>query len=290
MNDDVKARVKKVLVFGPSGMLGHEMVRVLIESGLLVQSAGRSSADLQFDLENADFTDERLSGFDYFVNCIGLTTHNIDESDAESVRAANLLNAEFPKLLAEFAFTAGTKVIQIATDCVFSGAKGEYLETDLHDAQDVYGTTKSKGEVSSPAFMHLRSSIIGRELKGKKSLLEWVNGQPNGASIPGFTDRLWNGVTTTAFSKVVAGVILEGTFKPGVWHLIPANALTKAELVEAIAKSIGRTDLEITPEESGTPKDLTLATNHPDFNQLLWTNAGYQSIPTIEELLNEISG
>jgi dTDP-4-dehydrorhamnose reductase len=271
-------------------MLGHEMVRVLKESGLSVQTAGRSSAEIPFDVENADFTGEQLTGFDYVVNCIGLTTHNIDELEPESARAANLLNAEFPKLLAEFAFNSGTRVIQIATDCVFSGTKGGYTETDLHDAQDVYGTTKSKGEVSSPVFMHLRSSIIGRELKGKKSLLEWVNDQPKGAVIPGFTDRLWNGVTTTAFSKVVAGVILEGTFKAGVWHLIPANALTKAQLVEAIAKSLGRTDLEIAPEESGTPKDLTLATNHPDFNQLLWNNAGYQSIPAIEELLNEISG
>ncbi len=204
--------------------------------------------------KNADFTDYRFTGFDYFVNCIGLTTHNIDESDPESARAANLLNAEFPKLLAEFSSTAGTKVIQIATDCVFSGAKGKYLETDLHDAQDVYGTTKSKGEVSSPALMHLRSSIIGRELKGKKSLLEWVNGQQKGASIPGFTDRLWNGVATTAFSKVVAGVIREGTFKPGVWHLIPANALTKAELVEAIARALGRVDLEVVLRSQVLPK------------------------------------
>ena len=138
--------------------------------------------------------------------------------------------------------------------------------------------------------MHIRASIIGRELKGKKSLLEWVNSQPKGAAIPGFTDRVWNGVTSTAFAKVVEGVIGQNTFKPGVWHLIPANKVTKAELVEAIANSLGRTDLEITPEESGTPKDLTLSTNDPEFNQLLWTNAGYQSIPTIEELLNEISG
>lgn len=290
MTDQTKASSKKVLVFGHSGMLGHEMVRVLRESGLLVHTAGRISADIQFDVESADFTDDRFTGFDYFVNCIGLTTHNINESDPESVRAANLLNAEFPKLLAEFASNTGTKVIQIATDCVFSGTKGGYTETDVHDVQDVYGTTKSQGEVSSPAFMHLRSSIIGRELKGKKSLLEWVNGHPKDASIPGFTDRLWNGVTSTAFSKVVAGVILEDTFRPGVWHLIPANALTKAQLVGAIAGALGRDDLEVVPKESGSPKDLTLATNHPDFNQLLWTNAGYQSIPTIEELLNEISG
>ena len=290
MIDQSKELIKKVLVFGPSGMLGHEMVRVLKTSGLLVQTAGRSSADIQFDVESADFSDERFRGFDYLVNCIGLTTHNIDESDPESIRAANLLNAEFPKLMSEFAINSEARVIQIATDCVFSGAKGGYIETDVHDAKDVYGTTKSTGEVSLPEFMHLRSSIIGRERKGKKSLFEWVNQQPKNAAIPGFTDRLWNGVTTTAFAKVVAGIVGQNTFRPGVWHLIPANKVTKAELVEALAEALGRTDLEMVPAESGTPKDLTLATNDPEFNQLLWNNAGYQSIPTIEELLTEISG
>ena len=279
-----------VLVFGPMGMLGHEVVKALRGKNFGVTTAGRAGADLHFEVGTSDLSELRMREFDFIVNCIGLITHNINESDAKSVAAAKLVNSEFPDQLAEFAEKKKLRVMQIATDCVFSGVKGCYLETDPHDATDVYGTTKSAGEVKSPTFMHIRASIIGRELKGKKSLLEWVNSQPKGAAIPGFTDRVWNGVTSTAFAKVVEGVIGQNTFKPGVWHLIPANKVTKAELVEAIANSLGRTDLEITPEESGTPKDLTLATNHPDFNQLLWTNAGYQSIPTIEELLNEISG
>lgn len=279
-----------VLVFGPMGMLGHEVVKALREKGFGVTTAGRAGADLHFEVGASDLSEVRMSEFDFIVNCIGLISHNINESDAKSVAVAKLVNSEFPDQLAEFAEKKKIRVIQIATDCVFSGAKGGYLETDPHDATDVYGTTKSAGEIKSPTFMHIRASIIGRELKGKKSLLEWVNSQPKGVAIPGFTDRVWNGITSTAFSKVVAGVILEDTFRPGVWHLIPANALTKAELVEAIARALGRADLEVVPEESGTPKDLTLATNHPDFSKLLWTNAGYQSIPTLEELLNEISG
>jgi len=230
-----------------------------------------------------------LHGFDYFVNCIGLTTHNIKESDPASVESARLLNTEFPKRLEVVALNSGTRVIQIATDCVFSGAKGNYLETDIHDAKDVYGMTKSQGEISSPSFMHLRSSIIGHELKGKKSLLEWVSGQSENAKVPGFTDRIWNGVTTTAFAKVVAGVISNDTFRAGVWHLVPANKLSKFELVGGIAKALGRSDLEITPVESGTSKDLTLSTNHPEFNKTLWKDAGYQAIPRIEDLLDEIS-
>jgi len=282
-------RMQKVLVFGPTGMLGHEMVMTLKELGMSIQTAGRTMADIEFDVEDANFSDERFQGFDYFVNCIGLTTHNIKESDPASVESARLLNTEFPKRLEAVALDTGTRVIQIATDCVFSGTKGNYLETDIHDAKDVYGVTKSQGEISSPSFMHLRSSIIGRELKGKKSLLEWVIGQSENVKVPGFTDRIWNGVTTTAFAKVVAGVISKDTFRPGVWHLVPANKLSKLELVGGIAKALGRSDLKITPAESGTSKDLTLSTNHPEFNKILWKDAGYQEIPSIEDLLDEIS-
>lgn len=280
----------KVLVLGHSGMLGHEMVRVLKQEGIAVTTAGRTGADIEFDVSKIDLSDSRLQGFDYLINCIGLTTHNINESDQASVSRAKLLNTEFPKQLASFAETSGAKVIQIATDCVFSGSKGSYLETDLHDATDVYGTTKSAGEIDSSAVMQLRCSIIGRETKGKKSLLEWVIGQPQGASLPGFTDRHWNGVTTTAFARVVAGIIQSSSFRSGTRHLIPADQMTKFELVSKISEAFGREDLKVSPKASGVAKDLTLSTIDPEFNAGLWRAAGYQSIPSIKELIAEIAG
>lgn len=280
----------KVLVFGPTGMLGHEMVRVLKGEGLSVTTAGRLDSDIFFEVGASDFSEPRLQGFDFIVNCIGLITHNIDEAEPSSVASARLLNTEFPIQLANFAEQTGAKLIQIATDCVFSGSRGGYVETDNHDATDVYGRTKSAGEVESPNAMHIRASIIGRELKGKKSLLEWVIGQADNASVPGFTDRLWNGVTTTAFAKVVAGVISGSAFKSGVWHLVPKDKVSKFELVSLIASALGRLDLQIAPTESGLAKDLTLATDHQGVNLGLWKAAGYQEVPAIKELIAEIAG
>jgi dTDP-4-dehydrorhamnose reductase len=280
----------KVLVLGHSGMLGHEMVRVLKQEGIAVSTAGRTGADIEFDVSKMDLGDGRLQGFDYLVNCIGLTTHNINEADQASVSRAKLLNTDFPKKLARLAEGSGAKVIQIATDCVFSGSKGSYLETDPHDAKDVYGKTKSEGEIESPAVMQLRCSIIGRETKGKKSLLEWVLGQPRGASVPGFTDRHWNGVTTTAFSRVVAGIVQSSGFRATTRHLIPADQMTKFELVSKISEAFSRDDLEVSPKASRVAKDLTLSTIDPEFNAGLWRAAGYQSIPSIKELIAEIAG
>lgn len=279
----------KVLVLGPTGMLGHEMVRTLKANHIEVKTAGRSGSDVYLDAYDAGFPNSMLQGFDYIVNCIGLTTHNINLDDQSSVAAARVINSEFPRKLIEFAEGDGAKVIQIATDCVFSGAAGRYVESDAHDAIDTYGTTKSEGEVPSTNSMHLRSSIIGRELRGKKSLLEWVLNQPRQARIPGFTDRMWNGVTTTAFSKVVAGIVSSGDFKSGVWHLVPKDFLSKFDLVSLIAKHFGRSDLDIVPSESGNPKDLTLSTLHPELNHSLWVGGDYGLPPTIEKLIVEMA-
>jgi dTDP-4-dehydrorhamnose reductase len=266
------------------------MVRVLKQEGIDVTTAGRSGADIEFDVSKIDLSDARLKGYDYLINCIGLITHNIDEANSNSVLRARQLNTEFPKQLARFAEGSGAKVIQITTDCVFSGSKGSYLETDSHDAIDVYGKTKSEGEVESLAVMQLRCSIIGREQKGKKSLLEWVIGQPHGATVSGYTDRHWNGVTTTAFAKVVAGIIQSSSFRAGTRHLVPAGQMTKFELVSKISDAFGREDLKVSPKASGVAKDLTLSTIDPEFNDELWGAAGYQSIPSIKELITEIAG
>lgn len=279
----------RVLVFGPTGMLGHEMVKILKGRGFEVTTAGRSDSDIFFEVGACDLSELRLHGFDFIVNCIGMITHVINESDPNSVASAKLLNTEFPMQLADLAEQTGVKLIQIATDCVFSGSKGGYVETDKHDATDVYGRTKSAGEVVSPNTMHIRASIIGRELKSKRSLLEWVIRQPENTEIPGFTDRLWNGVTTTAFSKVVAGVISRSSFKPGIWHLVPRDAVSKFELVSMIAIAFGRSDLAITPSGSGLAKDLTLSTAYSEVNLGFWQVAGYRQRPTIKELIAEIA-
>jgi dTDP-4-dehydrorhamnose reductase len=179
-------------------------------------------------------------------------------------------------------------VIQIATDCVFSGQKGSYLESEAHDALDVYGKSKSLGEVPNASMMHLRVSIIGPEVGRSTSLLEWVRNQPNGAQIFGFTDHLWNGVTTSHFGKLARGIIESDLFEAGVFHVVPGNRLPKNKLVEKIASVFGRDDIQVQPKPSGNTVDRTLETNDPSFNSSLWAAAGYPTPPTVEQMLEEI--
>jgi dTDP-4-dehydrorhamnose reductase len=138
--------------------------------------------------------------------------------------------------------------------------------------------------------MHIRVSTIGRELGRSTLLLEWVLSHPMGATIPGYTDHFWNGVTTNHFAKIARGVIETGSFRPGLSHLVPENSMSKAELVRQIAKAFDRNDLVVQDTESGKPIDRTLRTVDQEFNRALWAGAGFQEIPAIEQLIAEIAG
>jgi dTDP-4-dehydrorhamnose reductase len=181
----------------------------------------------------------------------------------------------------------GAKVIQIATDCVYSGVQGSYVETDSHDATDVYGKTKSLGEVPASNMMHLRASIIGPEVGRSTSLLEWFRNQPKNAKLNGFTDHLWNGITTHHFAKLALSITETKLFSPGVKHVLPRDIVAKDELLKYFKEVYGRNDIVINRVESTKKIDRTLSSNQNDFSNHLWTASGYKSAPTVQQMVQE---
>jgi dTDP-4-dehydrorhamnose reductase len=173
----------------------------------------------------------------------------------------------------------------MATDCVYSGEDGNYSETSAHDAVDVYGKTKSRGEVPSGAVMNLRVSVIG---KGSQGLYHWVASQPRGATITGYLDHQWNGITSVEYGRIIAGIVRDGLFAPGVHHIVPTGSVNKNELVNLIAANAGRTDIHVEPVNSSKAVDRTLTTNDQDFNAQLWAAAGHATVPSVAALVAEI--
>lgn len=283
--------MSNVLILGGTGMLGHAVLEEFGGFSGNINFTSRSGSGILFDVLNdsVDSLAKFVGNGDYIINCLGITKPHINDDDEQDIARAKLVNSLFPAELASLAEKTGSRVIQIATDCVFSGRKGHYLETAAHDAEDVYGKSKSLGEVDSENVMHIRVSTIGRELGRSTLLLEWVLSHPQRATIPGFPDHYWNGVTTNHFAKVVRGIIENYGFESGLSHLVPADELSKADLVRQIASAFGRTDLIIKDTDSGKPIDRTLSTSDPALNKRLWAWAGYQDIPTIEQLIAEIA-
>jgi dTDP-4-dehydrorhamnose reductase len=277
----------KVVVFGSTGMLGHEVERVLKNESFDVTLVNRNKIDAQ--CSSTKDVQASISGYDWVINCVGLIRTHINSQSSLSVRQAIQVNGLFPHKLAEAAENVNAKVIQIATDCVFDGQKGNYTETDLHNATDVYGKTKSLGEVCAKNFMNLRCSIIGRELKNKTSLLEWFLNQPANAVISGYKNHLWNGVTTTAFAKICVGIMRNNLFINNMQHIIPADAVSKSDMLNLFKKIFNRRDIIIEDICTDIGINRTLSTHNFEMNKNIWNAAMYKQIPTIEEMCKEMN-
>jgi dTDP-4-dehydrorhamnose reductase len=225
--------------------------------------------------------------FDYVINAIGLIKQLIDETDKKVLKNAYLVNSNLPRDLSAYAKDTSTAVIQIGTDCVYSGQVGNYSEHSKFDCVDLYGLSKVSGEEESKSLMTIRCSIIGHEIKSPVSLMDWFLSQPKSATVRGYTNHYWNGVTTLAFARVIRGIIDHKMFSPEILHLVPKDQITKFELLQNLAKEFQRTDIHIRafPTESGVNR--TLITLFPDKNEQLWLSAGYTQIPSIAELIKE---
>jgi len=286
-----------VSILGSTGMLGYSVGQAFSGfNGTLIGSTKRLDTNpfsgesffLDATLRELPEALHKLGSTDYVINCIGVIKPYISEDSAPSRERALLINSVFPYALDALANDLGFRIIQIATDCVFSGAKGEYLETDVHDAIDTYGKTKSLGEVPSTNMMNIRVSIIGPEVGRSTSLFEWVRNQPKNSEINGYSDHYWNGVTSKGFARICRGLVENDGFVAGTHHLLPSDAMTKFDLVTEIANKSGRKDIKIVKGPSGNKVDRTLATTNESLNAQLWANAGYPTIPSISELVAEI--
>jgi len=250
-----------VLVLGITGMLGHTMFRILSENARLVVygTARREEARRYFsdqlnnrlitgiDVENQGSLASvfRIVNPDVVVNCVGLVKQVPAANDALQVIP---MNALLPHRLAMLCKQIDTRarLIHISTDCVFSGNKGNYVESDVPDACDLYGRSKLLGEVSDTHVLTLRTSIIGHELLGERSLLNWFLAQQR--TVKGFCSAVFSGLTTVELAGVVRDVVLVRQELSGIYH-VGAKPINKFELLHLIAKTYKK-DIEIIRDKS----------------------------------------
>ena len=194
----------KILVLGASGMLGNAMIRLFAESeGFDVLGTVRGERSKRLlpeslwsrvisgvDVESIDSLTRVLGDTqpDVVINCIGLVKQL---AEADDPLVAIPVNTLLPHRLARLCALSGARFVHISTDCVFAGTKGMYVESDAADAQDLYGRSKFLGEVDYPNAITLRTSIIGHELEGARSLVGWFLAQRG--SVKGFSQAVFSG-------------------------------------------------------------------------------------------------
>jgi dTDP-4-dehydrorhamnose reductase len=297
--------MNKVAILGATGLLGSMLLEHFAsEEAIDVVATVRDAQEaarlgplyprVTFHCLQADCATEAdivgaIEDAKWVINAIGLIKQRIVESDWSLVERAVRTNAIFSFVLARAALQAQFKVIQVATDCVFSGETGSYSETAVHDGYDVYGKSKSLGEVQSEAVINLRCSIVGPERSGGPSLLNWFLSQKPGAQVNGFADHYWNGITTLHFARICSGIVRSGIRLPTMQHVVPADAVSKDELLRLFARCFRREDIVINPLHASTIVDRTLTTNSPAINEAIWNVAGYDQIPLVSEMVAELA-
>jgi dTDP-4-dehydrorhamnose reductase len=178
---------------------------------------------------------------DVVVNGIGIVKQrNVAYEAVPSIE----VNSLFPHRLAELCRRCKARLIHISTDCVFSGRRGNYNEDDPTDAEDLYGRSKLLGEVSEPPALTLRTSMIGRELHRKVSLLEWFLAQRG--PIKGYRRAIFSGFTTTEMARIIEMLIVKFPSASGLYH-VSSEPISKYDLLCLIRDKLGHS-IEIRPD------------------------------------------
>lgn len=247
----------RILILGGDGMLGHQLLRYLKprhdvkvtlrqdlaayrQYGLFDEDNSFAGIDIR-SLERllevvADFRPEAL------INAVGIVKQRLDAK--ESIPSLEI-NALLPHRLVVLCKGIGARLIHLSTDCVFSGEKGSYQESDPSDAVDLYGKTKYLGEVHEASCLTLRTSIIGRELSRHTSLLDWFLAQTG--TVKGFTKAIYTGFTTLEMSRIIEKMLMEHPDAYGIYQ-VSSDPINKYELLLLIREKLGL-DIEIVPDD-----------------------------------------
>ena len=249
----------RVIVLGAAGMLGHKLLQRLrkdyevagttrdaaphrllarVLSGITlypgVEAANLSSLERAIDDWRAQVV----------LNCIGIIKQTKAATDPlPSITVNSLL----PHQIAQITAARGARLIHFSTDCVFSGRRGNYVESDVPDPVDLYGRSKLLGEVAAPNALTLRTSIIGRELRGHLGLIDWFLSQ-RGGRINGYVRALYSGLTTVAMADLIARLIRDNPKLEGVWQ-VSGEPISKFDLLQ-IVKRVYKLNIDIAPDET----------------------------------------
>lgn len=279
----------KILILGGSGMLGHRLWLNLNkhhETWVTVRTnAGEFPDWPEFPKDqiipgvNALVFDQVARALavvkpEIVINCIGLIKQlELSNDPLSSIQ----VNALLPHQIALICRTAGIRMIHISTDCVFSGIKGSYVETDESDATDLYGRTKFLGELAYSHTITLRTSIIGRELKNHLGLIDWFLQQSG--SIRGFTQAIYTGFTTDELSRIIINHVIPRQDLHGLFH-VSSEAISKHDLL-VLAKNAFDHQVDIQPY-ADFQCDRSLVSTH------FRSATGYLP-PSWEEMITELA-
>lgn len=240
----------RILVLGANGMAGRMISTYFMERGNEVVGFDRTPVTHCVRGVTGDAQDRdaliplvRSGAFDAVINCVGLLKQFAEDNHALAV----YLNSYLPHLLADITKDMPTCVLHMSTDCVFSGKRGGYTETDLRDGETFYDRSKALGELEDKKNLTLRGSIVGPDCNPKGiGLLNWFMQQQG--PVRGFTRAMWTGQTTLQVAKTMEAALDKGA--TGLINTVPDASISKYDLLKLFNRYLRHDAVEIVPYDA----------------------------------------
>lgn len=268
----------KILVLGCNGMAGHVISLYLHENGHNVMGFARKKSKLVKsiigDVTDFEFLRKtiQLEEYDVIINCVGVLNQFAENNPANAV----LINSYLPHFLAQTTRDMDTYIIQMSTDCVFSGKSGKYTEDSMQDGELFYDRTKALGELNDEKNLTLRNSIVGPDIKESGiGLLNWFMQQKE--TVQGFCKAIWTGQTTLQLAKTMEAAIKQKAV--GLYNMVPNESINKFDLLRLFNEHIRKEPINIIPQETFVADKSLVRTRFEGFD--------YQ-VPNYECMIREL--
>ena len=239
----------RILILGSTGMIGNAIFTVLNrvksfkiigsyqnlkKSKMLLNDTNMVHFNLNHDCKyDMLFKEIKNINPEVIINCIGIIKHKQQDEDIKNII---FLNSLLPHYLSEISIALNCRFLHISTDCIFSGKKGNYLEEDLSDAEDIYGKTKFLGEGINNKNLVIRTSTIGHEIFEKHGLLEWFLEQNKNCF--GFKNAYFSGLTNIELANIIRDNIIPNNKIRGLYHVggIKINKFSLLNIISDVYK------------------------------------------------------
>jgi len=270
----------RILVLGASGMAGHTITLYFQEKGYDVSTLTQNhfSVFANKNIVLDVFEREKLENiinegdFDAIINCVGILNEFANNNPDKAI----YLNSYLPHYLSNLTKNTKTKIIQMSTDCVFSGKKGQYAEYDFKDGETFYDRSKALGEIDNNKDLTFRNSIIGPDINENGiGLFNWFMKQDK--PIKGYSRAMWTGVTTVTLARAMEQAIVQNL--TGIYNLVNNQSISKYELLQLFNMYFRKSSVKI--EKNDEVKiDKSLLRTRSDFKF---------EVPSYEEMVKEMS-
>jgi len=232
--------MKKVLIFGSSGMLGKYLSKFLKDEGYEVERNDRADGGIDITKEEEIEKTVKNSDADYVVNCAAFTNVNKAEDEKE---IAFKVNADAPGYMAKYCKKEKIPFVHISTDYVF----GDNLEEGYPEDYDhfkplnVYGESKLEGEKKvltegGDAYIFRTSWLFG---PGATNFIEKITKYAKELpELKVVTDEIGCPTYVGDLSERIL-LAIEGEIQPDIYHVCSSNYLSRYNFAKEILELQG---------------------------------------------------